>query len=104
MTRTTNEPVVQPDLAAEAAAPGKTRRPPPAPGKTRRPRRMAREPGAAPQPASSDANDAKPTTTKQITPRSDSKIARVIAVLSREEGAITHHDRQAEAKVGDAGC
>lgn len=54
----------------------------PTAGKTRRPRRTAREPGVGHEPGSILTEPEK-----KAAPRSESKIARVIALLQREQGA-----------------
>ena len=64
----------QPDAASKSAA---------APAKTKRPRRMAREPDLNPAPGATPAPSAKP----QANLRGESKIAGVIALLKRDEGA-----------------
>jgi hypothetical protein len=81
MTQNTNEPAAQaepssevPDNAQPAAKP-------------RRPRRMARKCTAAAPPASSGAVAPDTPTNTPATPKSESKIARVIVLLSREHGA-----------------
>lgn len=72
MKQNTNESVAQRQTPADA----------PTAGKTRRPRRMAREPGTGHEPGS-----AAVAPKKKAAPRSESKIAGVIALLGREEGA-----------------
>lgn len=72
MNPNTNEPAVQPDDATKT----------PVPGKARRPRRMARGADAAQEPP---APPAAPRA--KAAPRGPSKIASVITLLRREQGA-----------------
>lgn len=72
MNQNTNEPAAQPDVATTT----------PPPGKTHRPRRMARGADVAQEPPAPKAEPrGKPA------PRGPSKIASVIALLGREQGA-----------------
>ena len=71
----------QPDTSA--CGPVDTGKPAAVPAKTKRPRRMARELDENPAPVVPPAPTAKP----QANLRGESKIAGVIALLSREQGA-----------------
>lgn len=72
MNQNTDEPVAQPETSAET----------PAPGKARHPRRMARAADAAQEPPAPKAESKA-----KAAPRGPSKIASVITLLRREQGA-----------------
>jgi hypothetical protein len=81
MAQNTSESAAQPESGADATDSAKPT------AKPRRPRRMAREGTATTPPASPNGAAPDASTTAPSTPKAESKIARVIALLGRDQGA-----------------